>query len=58
MTSHEYKGFEIRKRSGMNRLRKSVSGYAVSFPESGRLCFSTLKEAKAFIDAKLEKMAA
>jgi hypothetical protein len=57
MTSHEYKGFDIRKRSGMNRLRKSVSGYAVCFPD-GRLCFSTLKEAKAFIDARLEKLTA
>lgn len=50
MTTHEYKGFDIRKRSGMNRNRYAVSGYAVCFPKIGRLCFATLKEAKAYID--------
>lgn len=53
MTTHEYKGFEIRKRSGMNRVRKAVSGYSVWSVQTGRLCFSTLKEAKAYIDALL-----
>lgn len=51
-TVHEYKGFQIRKRSGMTRNRSAATGYSVCF-KTGRLCFSTLKEAKSYIDSRL-----
>lgn len=52
MVSHEYKGYVIRKRSGLTRTRAAATGYSVCFT-TGRLCFSTLKEAKLYIDAKV-----
>lgn len=43
---HEYKGFTIYKRTGLDRLRRAVSGYRVL--QVGQ--FRTLKEAKAYLD--------
>lgn len=47
---HEYKGFRISKRSG-NSARRGYkkSGY-VTFINREKIVFSTLKEAKGYID--------
>lgn len=52
-TKHEYKGFRIIKRGGRtHRTRAARTGYAI-FTNSGSLTFSTLTEAKAWVDAKV-----
>lgn len=43
---HEYKGYVIYKRTGLDRLRRRVSGYRVF--NVGY--FRTLKETKAYLD--------
>jgi hypothetical protein len=55
MARHEYKGAIIRKRSGVDRLGRAVSGYVIQWidtPFSGYR-FSTLRDAKAFVDAQI-----
>lgn len=48
--THKYNGANIIKRSGMGRLRNSVSGYKVHMSGGIFRTFKTLTEAKAFID--------
>lgn len=51
MITHEYKGATIRKRSGMGRVRNSVSGYRVHMKGGIYRNFNTLTAAKAWIDS-------
>jgi hypothetical protein len=50
-----YKGFRIRKRSGMDMKRRAVTGYSAYNPLLGQQNFRTLAEAKAWVDSKVEK---
>lgn len=50
---HEYKGASIRKRSGMGRVRNSVSGYRVHMKGGIFRTFRTLTEAKAWVDTQV-----
>lgn len=56
MTTREYKGFKITKRSGMDMKRRQVTGYRVMALNGlgGFQNFSSLKDAKAWVDAKVE----
>jgi hypothetical protein len=55
MTRHEYKGAIIRKRSGVDRLGRAINGYVIQWVGTAYTGykFSTLREAKAFVDAKV-----
>ena len=53
MTTYTYKGSVITKRSGMDMKRRAVSGYRVFTPGVSSLNFRTLKDAKAYVDAKV-----
>ena len=55
MTRHEYKGAIIRKRAGLDRLGRAISGYAIQWvgTDFTGYKFSTLREAKAFIDRQV-----
>jgi hypothetical protein len=53
MTRHEYKGAIIRKRSGVDRLGRLISGYVIQWvgTEFTGYRFNTLRDAKLFVDA-------
>jgi len=55
MARHEYKGAIIRKRSGVDRLGRAISGYVIQWENTGFTGrrFFTLREAKAFVDAQV-----
>jgi hypothetical protein len=53
MTTYDYKGFRIRKRSGMDMKRRAVSGFSAYNAFLGHQNFRTLAEAKAWVDSKV-----
>jgi len=50
---YSYKGAIIRKRSGMDMRRRTVSGYSLRFADESTQAFSKLADALAWVDQKV-----